>query len=270
MTNEIAKRPVVDIAVILASDQLTEKEKKYISLASGVRVKDVNEIQLKNFCIDLYSLIYLNKGFAPLAPEKLAERGRLLANELSAYYTHTSVYDIKEAVNRGSLNMYGEVYHEHKEDYDAFNIARIMTWVSKYLFENLERTVALGKKNTLEGKMIDPPAKRVTPEENYNTAFDIYKRTGEILDMGNSVSRWLWNEKKIVCSKAHWGELMARAKYKLNKEYNDQRDRAVVKRQMDEARRISSVLKDLTENSIKYEAARLLLKEYFDKLISKQ
>lgn len=256
--------------MILASDQLTDKEKAYISLAGRQSVKELDEKRLKDFCIDLYSLIYLNKGFQPLAPEKLAEKGKLLAYELSAYFSHNSIGDIREAVKRGSLNMYGEVYNENKQDYDAFNKARIMTWISKYLFENLERSTALGKRNVLIGKMIDPPAKPITSEDNYNTSLDVYKRTGEIHDIGNSVCRWLWNNNKIKCPKSHWDELMIQASDKLKKEYNIQRDNAVNKMQMDEARKINQVLKEISENSIKYEAARLLLKEYFDSILNKQ
>lgn len=263
--NRLAR--IKNMEVILSHDSLTDTDKLYIQLASGKQVRDCVGYELRDFCIDLFSIICLNRGFKSYPPEELNHKGSYLASDLLKHHRFSFLSEITEAVKRGSLGMYGDVYGELKDTYDAFNNARIETWLGKFYFENQERSDALAKRNNVIDSLTREARKPISPEESYQISLNNFIKSKEILDAGNFVCRWLWNTGKIRCSKKHWEELIQQARQMIKADYTRQRDIEIQKRHMDEARRIDNVMNNFLNSeqqaAIKAEAARLLLREYF-------
>lgn len=280
--NQIAERPKLSALPSTVTKALQPSEVRYISLNEGERIGIIAEKRLieitdhgtKGILADLVKSVLFssgqNKAIDPLDFKMLVQD---FYNKLKEFNNHTTIDEIREALTLG-------VTHKLTSDdnptgkYLGINTSTFFDWINLFMFQN-ERLAALRKRNEMLAKAIEPKAELTTDDlkdiqqECIESSLNHFKRTGNVLNMGNAVFRALWSQKKIRFNEEEKQKLLIVAKDILNKDLIEQRKKAKKKFDRLSLIRIENDLMEIEEEnstSVTITAGTIAVKKYFESL----
>lgn len=175
---------------------------------------------------------------------------------LAVNFEHLKIGEIKVAFKNGVNSKYGE--------WKGLNPKAYLYWLNAYKHDADRMEAKRESQQNL-------PAKSLT-DEDYKKQLDVcythWVKTGEVLDYGNALCKWLLRKKYIKWDKTHWEKLVKAAT--ISEESRLQKEKLKHKDRLDKigVNRINDLIDEIPR-SVPKEAARLLVQEFFIKLKEK-
>lgn len=171
----------------------------YVKAQYGVRVTSLSEPEAETALLELINRAMLELGQSPTGsrPEDrkkyLGVMARMTLNDIKLYFPQVTLEEVANAIRRGIRREYGE--------YFGFNVIAIHGFIEKYL-ESDDRNDALAKQNRFlltQEVPGEPPAinQREIMEAGLARCYEIFKKTGRIIDCGNVNYEMLVKEGRI-------------------------------------------------------------------------
>ncbi len=220
----------------------------------GVKIKNLEENDFKSKMIKLIGQTYLNCGFKLDEPQ-LFQTIDELCIDLQKYNSTLSFEEIELAFKNGYKKMYG--------DFFGLSNATYFWWVNAYSFAEtrlkVKKTIQMAKENE------NQPSKKLSQEETNKIlkgatikSFEDFKNGAPIFDAGNVKYNFLDSLGLINFTIEQKNDFMVLAKANLyDFGVNNKKPRETIK----------SVVEQILPQSIKSEAKRLALAEYYKNLI---
>ena len=220
----------------------------------GVKIKDLDENNLKSKMIQLIGQTYLNCGFK-LDETQLIQTIDEFCDDLKKYHSQLSFEEIELAFKNGYKKIYG--------DFFGLSNATYFGWVSAYTFAESRLKV---KKTILEAKENEnKPSKILSKEEIYKImkvsivkSFEDFKRGATIFDAGNVKYNYLVDLGLIDFTKERKNDIMKMAEHRLRQE-------AIEMKQKNET--IEKALSKIMPQTIISESKKQALIEYYKELV---
>ena len=192
METSISKVPTI-------SPLLSGYQAGYVKAKYGIKVTALPEREAETALLELINKAILELGQSP-AGSKAEDRkkylgvmARLTLNDIKLYFPHVTLEEVANAIRRGIRREYGE--------YFGFNVIAVHGFIEKYL-ESDDRNDALAKQSRFlltQEVPQEPPAlnQREIMEAGLVKCYEIFKKTGRIIDCGNVNYEMLVKEGRI-------------------------------------------------------------------------
>lgn len=209
-------------------------------------------VDLAETLTDLISGLYQYCG-QTIQKEDLRIQVDTLITEIQENFSYYKIDEVKIALKNGVRNKYGDYFGLNPKTYGG--------WLKAYKMDP-DRIEAKQKEE-------DPLLSKAVTDQEYrkqlDTSYTHWVKTGEILDYGNLLCKWLIKKKYIKWDKTHWEELVKAAS--ASEESRLQKEKLKHKDRFDKigVNRINELIDEIPR-SVPKEAARLLVQEFFIKL----
>jgi len=174
--------------------------------------------------------------------------------------TNLTISDLKTAFENGAKGKYGE--------FMGLSVLTYTKWINAYKSEKPPQTNRLIAETKKEPTIEE---KEAIAEESIQAMITQFKKTGEVLNYGNSNFRYLWNTGKIRFNKVKRDEYLEQANSNIKNRLKEERERAATQLDRGKVKQIDATIENLMSESakaeIEIEAGCLAIKDYLKTLL---
>lgn len=232
----------------------------YIELHKGDKI---STIDIEPLYVELHRIIrtiYFVSGQGKSADAKdISVQAKLFANDLKTKYKTLTVAEVSEFMNRGVRKELGEYY--------GINVVTFNDWAKAFIALP-ERHASLQTVHKLKEKTLSVDEIADLNKKSIETMIETYRRTGEVLNYGNSNFLFLWKSGQLRFGDTQKELYMIQAENNVNQMLSLELQRAKDELKRSEVKRINEEIEGLISGDnkqVKSEAAKLALKDWIEK-----
>jgi hypothetical protein len=230
-------------------------------LASGAKVHTIKENDLKSAIFKIVGKAYALTGFKAPSYDDANFMVNELSREVARNHKNLTLEELSEAMDLGAKKTFGE--------YMGLSVVTFSGWFTA--FKNYQKRIdELHAANKPKPTMIDlsDKQKKEIAEESIRVMLEHFKKTGEVLNMGNANFRYLWNSGQIRFDAEQAQKYLDIAMENVTESLMEQRQTAKETINRGEVKRLDNLMDSLTDTdtAVKIEAGKLAIIEWVKKL----